>query len=34
MCKHCNRSKGAGVGDTVPDYLRNNVNRARSWFDN
>lgn len=29
MCKHCNRSKQADLRDTVPDYLRNNTERAK-----
>ncbi len=29
MCKHCNRSKGANVKETVPDYARHNVERAK-----
>lgn len=26
MCKHCNRSKGNDLGNTVQDYTRNTVN--------
>ena len=29
LCKHCNRSKGASLRDTVPDYLGNNISRAK-----
>lgn len=29
LCKHCNRSKQASLKDTVPDYVKNNVNRAK-----
>ncbi len=29
LCKHCNRSKQDSLRDTVPDYVRNNVNRAK-----
>jgi len=29
MCKHCNRSKGASVRDTVSDYASHNMNRAK-----
>ncbi len=28
MCRHCNSSKGAQMNRTLPDYLRNNKNRA------
>lgn len=29
LCKHCNRSKQADLRDTVPDFVRNNVGRAK-----
>ena len=29
MCKHCNSSKGASLRDTIPDYARNNMDRAK-----
>lgn len=29
LCKHCNRSKQADLRDTIPDFLRNNVGRAK-----
>ncbi len=36
LCVHCNRSKGADLGDTAQDYVKNNVSRAGSkinkWF--
>ncbi|MBQ7454665.1 MAG: HNH endonuclease [Selenomonadaceae bacterium] len=32
LCKHCNRSKQDSLRDTVPDYARNNAERARRKF--
>lgn len=29
LCKHCNRSKRDSLGDTVPDYVRNNADRVK-----
>ena len=32
LCKHCNRSKQDSLRDTIPDYARNNAERARRKF--
>lgn len=32
LCKRCNRSKQDSLRDTVPDYVRNNAERARRKF--
>lgn len=34
LCKYCNRSKQDSLRDTVPDYARNNAERARRKFFN
>lgn len=34
LCIRCNRSKRADLSDTIPDYVNNNVNRAKKTFSN
>ncbi len=32
LCVYCNRSKGASVKNTIPDYVGNNINRVKKNF--
>ena len=34
LCVNCNRSKRDSLRDTVPDYAKNNVNRAKKSLEN
>lgn len=33
LCKYCNRSKKDSLKDTIPDYVNNNMKRAKKKWD-